>query len=86
MRNRVPNIIRCHFPWNLVSGKRNFFVPLESDEIDVKLNCIRAYKSQNFRYDFENVYMGQARLDGYIKKGQPMESFEVVRLIEGSGQ
>lgn len=87
MKNRVPNILRCHFPWNLVPGKRNFFVPLEADEFDTKLNVIRAYKSQHFRYDFEDIFTNQARLDGQItKNGVPIESFEVVRLTVGGGQ
>lgn len=86
MKNRVPNILRCHFPWNFVPGKRNFFVPLEVDEFNSKLNVIRTYKSQHFRYDFEDIFTNQARLDGQITKNTvPTESFEIVRLIAGGG-
>ena len=87
MKNRVPNILRCHFPWNLTSGKRNFFVPLEVDEFNAKLSVIRVYRSQHFRYNFENIFTNQVKLDGQItKNGMPTESFEVVRLTAGCGQ
>lgn len=86
MKNRVHNILRCHFPWNFVSGQRNFFVSLEDDEFNAKLDVIRAYRSQHFRYDFESILASQARLDGYVTKSGPMESFEVVRLTAGGDQ
>ena len=86
MKNRVPNILRCHFPWNFVPGQRNFFVPLEFDEFDAKLRAINAYSSQHFRYDFKGIFANQARLDGYVTKSGPMESFEVVRLTARGDQ
>jgi len=82
MKNRVPLVLRCHYPWNFINpGRRNFFVKLTSDEFETKLAVIRAYKSQHFRYDYENLYTALARVDGLATKNELAEAFEITYLI-----
>ncbi len=82
MKNRVPLILRCHYPWNFINpGRRNFFVKLTQDEFETKLAVIRAYKSQHFRYDYENLYTALARVDGLATKNELAEAFEITYLI-----
>ncbi len=82
MKNRVPFVIRCHCPWNFINpGRRNFFVKLTSDEFEAKLAVIRAYKSQHFRYDYENLFIALARVDGLATKNELAEAFEITYLI-----
>ena len=84
MKNRVPFIIRCHYPWNFINpGSCNLFVNLTSDEYEAKLNVIRAYKSQHFRYDYENLFSALALVNGLATKGQLAEAFEIAYLITG---
>lgn len=82
MKNRVPFVLRCHYPWNFINpGRRNFFVKLTLDEFEAKLSVIRAYKSQHFRYDYENLYTALARVDGLVTKNKLAEAFEITYLI-----
>jgi len=82
MKNRVPFVLRCHYPWNFINpGRRNFFVKLTPDEFETKLTVIRAYKSQHFRYDYENLYTALARVDGLATKNELAEAFEITYLI-----
>ena len=82
MKNRVPLVIRCHYPWNFINpGRCNFFVKLAPDEFEVKLSVIRAYKSQNFRYDYENLFTALARVSGLATKNEIAEAFEIAYLI-----
>ncbi|MFH1197510.1 MAG: PIG-L family deacetylase [bacterium] len=82
MKNRVPFVLRCHYPWNFINpGRRNFFVKLAQDEFETKLAVIRAYKSQHFRYDYENLYTALARVDGLATKNELAEAFEITYLI-----
>jgi len=82
MKNRVPFVVRCHCPWNFINpGRRNFFVKLTQDEFETKLAVIRAYKSQAFRYDYENLFMALTRADGLATKNELAEAFEISYLI-----
>ena len=82
MKNRIPLVLRCHYPWNFINpGRRNFFVKLTQDEFEVKLAVIRAYKSQHFRYDYENLYTALARVDGLATKNELAEAFEITYLM-----
>ena len=82
MKNRVPFVIRCHYPWNFINpGRCNFFVKLTSDEFKTKLSVIRAYKSQHFRYDYENLFTALTRANGLATKNELAEAFEIAYLI-----
>lgn len=82
MKNRVPMVIRCHFPWNFINpGRCNFFVKLAPDEFETKLNVIRAYNSQRFRYDYENLFTSLVRVNGLATKNELAEAFEIAYLI-----
>ncbi|MFH1990709.1 MAG: PIG-L family deacetylase [Patescibacteria group bacterium] len=82
MKNRVPLVLRCHYPWNFINpGRRNLFVKLTPDEFETKLTVIRAYKSQHFRYDYENLYTAFTRVDGLATKNELAEAFEITYLI-----
>ncbi|MBX4211204.1 MAG: PIG-L family deacetylase [Candidatus Yanofskybacteria bacterium] len=83
MRRRVPNLIRCHFPWNFIVGPQNLIVPLTPEELGVKLTVIRAYRSQHFRYEFEPIFNHQTALTGFSTKNPPAEGFEIIRLTVG---
>lgn len=84
MKNRVPFVIRCHYPWNFINpGRSNLFVKLTPEEFETKLAVIRAYKSQHFRYDYENLFTSLARVNGLATKGELAEAFEIAYLITG---
>ncbi|MDO8574890.1 MAG: PIG-L family deacetylase [bacterium] len=84
MKNRVPMVIRCHYPWNFINpGRSNLFVKLTPDEFEAKLNVIRAYKSQHFRYDYENLFTALTRANGLATKNELAEAFEIAYLITG---
>lgn len=82
MKNRVPFVLRCHYPWNFINpGRRNFFVKLTPDEFETKITVIRAYKSQHFRYDYENLFTALVKVDGSATKTELAEAFEIAYLI-----
>lgn len=84
MKNRVPFVIRCHYPWNFINpGRSNLFVKLTPDEFETKLAVIRAYKSQHFRYDYENLFTALTRANGLATKNELAEAFEIAYLITG---
>lgn len=84
MKNRVPMVLRCHYPWNFINpGRCNLFVKLTSDEFKTKLAVIKAYRSQRFRYDYKNLFTSLARLNGLATKNELAEAFEIAYLIIG---
>lgn len=84
MKNRVPMVIRCHYPWNFINpGRSNLFVKLTPDEFEAKLAVIRAYKSQHFRYAYENLFTSLTRVNGLATKNELAEAFEIAYLITG---
>ena len=84
MKNRVPAVIRCHYPWDFINpGRRNLFVRLSVDEFEAKLSVIRAYKSQHFRYDYENLFTAIVQANGLATKNKLAEAFEIAYLISG---
>ncbi|KKQ91631.1 MAG: hypothetical protein UT16_C0011G0001 [Candidatus Azambacteria bacterium GW2011_GWA2_39_10] len=84
MKNRVPFVIRCHYPWNFINpGRSNLFVKLSLDEFEVKRAVIRAYQSQHFRYDYENLFTALTRANGLATKNELAEAFEIAYLITG---
>jgi LmbE family N-acetylglucosaminyl deacetylase len=81
MKNRVPIIIRCHYPWNIINpGRNNLFVKLTPDEFKTKLAVIKIYKSQHFRYNYEKIYTALVQLNGLVIKNELAEAFEIVHL------
>lgn len=80
MRGRVPLVLRCQFPWNLSYGRRNVYVRLSPEDLDVKRKVIEAYKSQAFRYDY-SMFLDYARADGKSVKAEACETFELVRGV-----
>lgn len=80
MRGRVPIVLRCQFPWNLSYGRRNVYVRLSPEDMDVKRKVIEAYKSQAFRYDY-SMFLDYARADGKSVKAEACETFELVRGV-----
>ena len=84
MKNRVPMVVRCHYPWNFINpGRSNLFVKLTTDEFETKLAVIRAYRSQHFRYDYENLFTSLTRANGLATKNELAEAFEIAYLITG---
>jgi LmbE family N-acetylglucosaminyl deacetylase len=84
MKNRVPNIIRCHNPWNFINpGRANLFVRLSPDEFEAKLAVIRSYTSQLFRYDYEGLFTAITQANGLATKNRLAEAFEIAYLIAG---
>lgn len=84
MKNRVPMVVRCHYPWNFINpGRCNFFVKLTPDEFETKLAVIGAYQSQSFRYDYENLFTSLTRVNGLATKNELAEAFEIAYLITG---
>lgn len=82
MKNRVPMVVRCHYPWNFINpGRSNLFVKLTPDEFETKLAVIRAYKSQHFRYDYENLFTSLTRANGLATKNELAEALEIAYLI-----
>lgn len=84
MKNRVPMVVRCHYPWNFINpGRSNLFVKLTPDEFQTKLAVIKAYRSQHFRYDYENLFTALTRASGLATKNELAEAFEIAYLITG---
>src|SRR3989344_1582288 len=78
MKNRVPIVIRCHYPWNFINpGRSNLFVKLTDDEFKAKLAVIRAYQSQHFRYNYEDLFTSLTRVNGLTTKNELAEAFEI---------
>ena len=81
LRGRVPVAIRCQFPWNYSSGRSNLFIRLARADIDCKREVIRAYKSQAFRYRYEEMLLAQCQVDGLSVKVPHAEKFELIRGV-----
>ena len=81
MRGRVPTVLRCNFPWNYGIGRPAVYVSLSEEDLRVKQDVIRAYKSQHFRYRYEEMLLAYARADGLSVKVEAAERFELVRGV-----
>ena len=81
MRGRVPLLWRCQYPWNYAIGKQNVFVELSAEDVEAKRRSIQAYQSQRFRYNYEEIFMHQIRVDGLSVKVPYAEKFELVRAV-----
>ena len=81
MRGRVPYVARCLYPWNFGSGRPNLYVTLSPEDVAVKSAVCRAYKSQEWRYNYHDLFMAQARADGLSVKAEYAERFELLRAV-----
>jgi LmbE family N-acetylglucosaminyl deacetylase len=81
MRGRVPTVVRCNFPWNYSTGRPNLYVTLSEEDLEVKRRVICTYKSQQFRYNYEDMLLAYARGDGLSIKSQHAEKFEIIRSL-----
>ncbi len=80
-RGRVATHIRCQFPWNFSLGRPNLYVTLSEEDLKVKADVIRAYKSQGFRYNYLDMLMAQTIADGLSVKVPAAEKFELIRSV-----
>jgi LmbE family N-acetylglucosaminyl deacetylase len=81
MRGRVPLVARCLYPWNYGLGRPNLYVTLTPEDLAVKSAVCRAYKSQEFRYNYHDLFMAAARADGLSVKAEAAERFELLRAV-----
>ncbi len=81
MRGRVPMTIRCQFPWNYSLGRPNLYVRLDEDDLKVKKRVIQAYRSQLFRYRYEEMLLAYCKADGLSVKVEAAEKFELIRSV-----
>ncbi len=81
MRGRVPLVARCLYPWNYGLGRPNLYVTLTPEDLVVKSAVCRAYKSQEFRYNYHDLFMAAARADGLSVKAEAAEKFELLRAV-----
>ncbi len=90
LRGRVPFAIRCQYPWNFSLGRANLFVSLGDEDLAAKEKVIRCYRSQfpvlqesgsKFRYNYMELLMAAARVDGLSVKVPAAERFELIRGV-----
>jgi hypothetical protein len=81
MKNAVPLILRCHFPWSYRAGNADVIVPLTDDELACKIGLINTFRSQGFRYRYGDLFEHQAKADGLAVKVAAAEKFELVRAV-----
>jgi len=68
--------------WNSFEIKSDVFVCLTEDNIQTKIDALKAYKSQGFRiYTSEDSIRVMAKYKGLQVKQNFVESFEMIRLI-----
>jgi hypothetical protein len=77
----VPLVARCLYPWNYGLGRPNLYVTLTPEDLAVKSAVCRAYKSQEFRYNYHDLFMATARADGLSVKAEAAERFELLRAV-----
>lgn len=81
MRGRVGWMFRCTFPWNFGAGAGNVYFRLDPEDVTAKRASCAAYKSQAFRYNYEEMLMAAARMDGLAIKAEYAEKFELIRGV-----
>ena len=83
MRGRVATVLRCHFPYNYTIGRPNLFVQLDRSDVDCKRRVIDCYRSQHWRYGYEQMLLSYAEADALaVKAGTShVEKFEVIRSV-----
>lgn len=81
LRGRVPVVLRCQFPWNYSMGRSSVYIQLYAEDLEAKRRVIDTYKSQHFRYQYEQILMHQVLSDGPSVKAYAAEKFELVRGV-----
>lgn len=75
-------ILGYELPWNDIETVNNFFIKLEKEDIDHKVQAIEEYKSQSFRsYKSSDFYYSLAKVRGTQISSEYAEAFELVRGI-----
>ena len=78
------SILLYELPWNHVNFNSTFFVSLSDDEMNMKLQILKEYKSQinlKRRYFLDDFIKSLANVKGCQINKKYAEAFEVVRLI-----
>jgi len=69
-------------PWNNIDFKTHMFISLSKDNIEAKLNVLRAYESQQHRiYMDEEFVYGLGKMRGIQAGCNYAEAFEVIRCV-----
>ncbi len=77
------SILSYEQPWNNLKFKPKFFIKLEKNHLDKKINALKQYKSQLKKHYFEEDFiLGLARVRGCQIASKYAEAFEVIRLIK----
>jgi LmbE family N-acetylglucosaminyl deacetylase len=76
------SILGYELPWNQSQFNTQFFIKLSKEEVDKKVNALKAYKSQVGRnYMQENFTRSLATVRGIQCNAEFAEAFEVYKLI-----
>jgi len=81
LRGRCDTVVRCQFPWNYSTGRKNLFVQLDKTDWGKKLAVCDCYSSQAFRYEYRRMFESYSVGDGLSVKCGPCETFELLRGI-----
>ncbi len=71
-------------PWNNLTFTTDIFVKLEGRHIQKKVEALNEYKSQDFRYYFDEMYITSLAYTRGAQVNHPLaETFELLRLLVG---
>jgi LmbE family N-acetylglucosaminyl deacetylase len=70
-------------PWDTVEFKTTAFFKLDKENVEIKAEAMRCYKTQNFRsYVDDEFIFGLARVRGAQIATRYAEAFEAIRIIQ----
>ena len=76
------SILGYELPWNNLVSIHNYFIRLNRENLDAKMNAIAEYTSQNFREYKENDYFYcLAKTRGMQANSEFAEAFELIKWI-----
>ena len=79
------SLISYEEPWNHSKFEPKFFIKLNKNHLDYKLNALKKYKTQKklkrFYFDYEFIE-SLARVRGSYIASKYAEAFEVIKLIQ----
>ena len=79
---KFTSILSYEMPWNNISFQTSCFYELSDENIDVKVQALKKYKSQAHRpYSSENFIKSLATVRGVQISKKYAETFEVIRWI-----
>ena len=74
-------ILAYEVPWNNFSLKNNLFIELTEEQLQKKIDALKAYKSQYFRsYANEEFVRSLAIVRGVQGKSKYAETFNIIRM------